>query len=306
MKIWKRITAFFLTAVLLMGTGCQSENSTVDAPYKIFYVNTQGTALEERAYQGNVNKVKDTIKDMLEALKTQEGIELQPAIPDNVKLENYRLEDGKLELFFSQEYRQMDVVREVLCRAAVVRTLTQITGVNQVMFYVDNSPLTNREGSPYGYMQASDFVQNTGSSINFYEETSFELYFSKKTGDKLILENVTVQSNSSQSKESAAIECLIKGPKSEDALATIPKGTKLLNVSIKEGVCYLNFNEGLKNSISGVTPEVVIYSIVNTVVDCGNVGLVQIAINGESNLMFQESIKLGEPLKRNLDIVEGK
>ena len=31
---------------------------------------------------------------------------------------------------------------------------------------------------------------------------------------------------------------------------------------------------------------------------------VQIAINGDSNALFQESIKLNEPLSRNLDIVE--
>ena len=32
--------------------------------------------------------------------------------------------------------------------------------------------------------------------------------------------------------------------------------------------------------------------------------MVQIAINGESDLTFQESVYLGEPLSRNLDIVK--
>ena len=53
-------------------------------------------------------------------------------------------------------------------------------------------------------------------------------------------------------------------------------------------------------------PETVIYSIVNSVTECSSVSRVQIAINGDSNVMFQESIKLSEPLSRNLDIVEEK
>ena len=56
--------------------------------------------------------------------------------------------------------------------------------------------------------------------------------------------------------------------------------------------------------MSGVTPEVVIYSIVNSVIESGAVNKVQISINGDSNIMYQESISLSEPLSRNLDLLE--
>ena len=62
----------------------------------------------------------------------------------------------------------MDTVREVLCRAALVRSLTQIDGVDLVMICVDGTPLTNKKGNTYGYQQAEDFVQNTGSSIKLF------------------------------------------------------------------------------------------------------------------------------------------
>lgn len=79
-----------------------------------------------------------------------------------------------------------------------------------------------------------------------------------------------------------------------------------MGVSIKDGVCYLNFDEGLKNMMPGVNPEIIIYSIVNSVIENGQVSRVQISINGESNVMFQESVELVEPLRSNLDIVEEK
>lgn len=306
MKINIRVLALFLTVILFVGTGCQKRKPVNDTGYHIFYVNTQGTALLEQPFEGSVGTTEEMIAGMLKELKSQDDLELQPAIPTNVEIESYVCTNGKLDVHFSVEYGQMTPVQEVLCRAAVVRTLTQISGVNQVMFYIEDHPLTNREGESYGYMQANDFVQNTGSSINSYEVTSFEIYFADESGEKLIKDEVKIRSSSNQMRESVAIENLIKGPKCEGAIATIPEGTELLSSSIKDGICYLNFNEGLNKSIPGVTPEVVVYSIVNTVVECGNAGLVQIAINGESNITFQESVKLGEPLSRNLDIVEGK
>ena len=93
-------------------------------------------------------------------------------------------------------------------------------------------------------------------------------------------------------------------PSNNRLLATIPKGTKLLGVSIKDHICYLNFDEGLRNIAPGVSPETVIYSIVNSVIDGGNVSEVQISINGDSSIVYQESIKLDEPLSRNQEMIK--
>ena len=199
----------------------------------------------------------------------------------------------------------MDTVREVLCRAALVRSLTQISGVDLVAIYVDDKPLANKEGIAYGYQQSEDFVQNTGSSINYYQKTDFPMYFADASGKKLVQQVVSIRYNSNQPKEKVIVERLMKGPSGGKELATIPNGTKLLGVSIKDRICYLNFDEGIKNITPGVSPEAVIYSIVNSVIEGGNVSEVQISINGDSNIVFQESVKLDEPLSRNLDIVEG-
>lgn len=301
----KRITMMLLLmSIMILGAGCKKEEA--ESEYKVLFVNSQGTALVGQNYHGESENTEQIIEGMLEELQHSDNMELQPAIPVEVTVEKYECKSGKLDIHFSSEYKKMQTVREVLCRAAVVRTLTQIAGVNQVMFYIEDVALTDKEGIPYGYMQANDFVQNTGSSINSYEVTDFVLYYAGKSGDKLVKDNVSIRCSSNQTRESVVIESLIKGPSCDEAIVTIPKGTELLSTSIKDGICYLNFNEGLNNSIAGVTPEMVIYSIVNTVVECGNAGLVQIAINGESNITFQESIKLGEPLSMNLDIMEGK
>lgn len=149
----------------------------------------------------------------------------------------------------------MDTVREVLCRAALVRSLTQIDGVDLVMICVDGTPLTDKKGNTYGYQQAEDFVQNTGSSINSFQEMKLTLYYADSSGEKLQKEEDTVRYNSNESKERVVVEQLMRGPSNNRLLATIPKGTKLLGVSIKDHICYLNFDEGLRNIAPGVSPR---------------------------------------------------
>ena len=46
-----------------------------------------------------------------------------------------------------------------------------------------------------------------------------------------------------------------------------------------------------------------IYSVVNSLVELNNVNKVQITINGETNIMFRESVSLSTVFERNLNIV---
>ena len=50
--------------------------------------------------------------------------------------------------------------------------------------------------------------------------------------------------NSNISLEKLIVEQLIAGPPFEGAYPTIPSETKLLNISIKDNICYVNLDEG--------------------------------------------------------------
>ena len=279
MKKIYQIISILLAVCLLTGiVGCSKKEQKADAKYTIYQINQSGTALVPKDYDGTGKSVDEEVKGMLSALqKCDDEVKAQATLPKKVKLERYTLEDEKLILYYNAAYGKMDTVREVLCRAALVRSLTQIDGVDLVMICVDGMPLTDKKGNTYGYQQAEDFVQNTEDTVRY---------------------------NSNESKERVVVEQLMRGPSNNRLLATIPKGTKLLGVSIKDHICYLNFDEGLRNIATGVSPETVIYSIVNSVIDGGNVSEVQISINGDSSIVYQESIKLDEPLSRNQEMIK--
>jgi len=84
-------------------------------------------------------------------------------------------------------------------------------------------------------------------------------------------------------------------------LATIPGGTNLISVTVKDKICYVNFD---KNFLTGdllANPYVSIYSLVNSLTGLSNISKVQIMVDGDSNVKFREIIPLNSPFERNLD-----
>ena len=79
--------------------------------------------------------------------------------------------------------------------------------------------------------------------------------------------------------------------------------TKILSVSVRDGVCYVNLDDSFLNQVYDVSPEVTIYAITNALVELPNVNKVQISVGGETNINYRESMNLSTVYERNLDLV---
>ena len=79
----------------------------------------------------------------------------------------------------------------------------------------------------------------------------------------------------------------------EGGYPTLPSDVKLLNVSVSENVCYVNFDSNLL---------IPIYSIVNSLCAISSVNKVQLTVNGSSDVMFRDVISLNTLFERNLDL----
>ena len=129
-----------------------------------------------------------------------------------------------------------------------------------------------------------------------------------KIGDGLVVVERKLLYNTNISMEKLIVEQLLKGIDGEEnrnmAKASLPANTKLLNLYVKDGVCYVNFDENLLDQSVSVDEEIIIYSLVNSLTEIPTITKVQVSINGDSNRVFKENINLNTMFERNLEYVK--
>ena len=294
-----------LLAIPLLMAGCRKQQQVDESGYQIWYINQDETCLKYENKELQSKNEEGLLREMMEVMReTPTDDELKPVIPEDVELLDFDFEHNQLYLDFSPEYKKMPKVYEVLCRAAIVRTLGQIDGVEYVDFQVNGEPLPDLEGKEIGLMNEDQFIENAGEEINAYKTADLTLYFSNKAGDKLVEQRVAMEYNSNISLEKLIVEQLIAGPPFEGAYPTIPSETKLLNISIKDNICYVNLDEGFLGTGYNVIESIPVYSIVNSLIENTDAQKVQISINGETNRMFRESINFDTIFEKNEGLIE--
>lgn len=303
----KRILVGMLLLLLAAGMGCTRRGNTKDG-YVIYYVNKEGTKTVSVPYEPDTPvesmSPQEMIEDMLGKLgENPESLEYKRPLAGEIQLMSYKLEGGQLQLTFSSDYSQMDNVTEVLCRASYVRTLMQVKGVEYISFYVGDTPLLDAKGNSVGVMTAESFIENPGEQINSIQTAKITLYFANGNGDGLVPEIQECHYNSNISMEKLVMERLLAGPLGNEGKATIPAGTKLVSVSVLDGVCFVNLDNGFLNQNYDIEEGVVIYSIVNSLAELPNVNKVQLSVNGDTSLTYRESFSFGTVYERNLDYV---
>lgn len=295
-----------LIFLLLLGTvmAC-GEKKQKTSDYYIYYLDKDKTKIVAEGFEPKASDTQGMIKEMLKALsKNTNSPDYQTAIPQEVQVNEWKLENAQLYLYFNNSYSEMDNVAEVLCRAAVVRTLTQIKGVDCISFYIGDSPLIDVNGAPVGLMTAESFVENPGEQINAILSSEITLYFANKDGTKLVPEVQEVHYSSNISMEKLIMEHLLKEPENKELRSAVPQETKLVSVSVLDGVCFVNLDEGFLNQNYEIAEPIVIYSIVDSLVELPNINKVQIAVNGDSDIIYRDKYDLSVIYARNLDYLD--
>ena len=299
----KRLYAILLSLFSIFLIACSSGKEGKEIT--IYYVNSDENALVQEEYKLIAETKEEQIMELMSVLMDADhNVNYHSAIPEGVVAEQFRAKDRQLDLIFSEEYLEIPKAREVLLRAAVVQTLVQLPEISYVSFYIGEEPLTTLSGKVIGLMSAEDFVHNTGSVLKTYQTTDLQLYFSNADGTALSVEKRSeIHYGSNTSIEKLVVEQLMKGTSAEKRRSTIPNGAKLLGVSVKEGVCYVNFDSSFLGEGYNQTPEVTIYSIVNSIIANGNATKVQILVDGSSDVKFMNSFDLNQVLEWNTNII---
>lgn len=283
--------------MILLSAGCSKRAGVQAGSDYIYCLNGERTGLERVGYEIEPDETQNMVDAVLEELaKPPKDIYYSPAIPKNVTVQETTIKYAVVTVDFDKAYKEISPLEEKLVRAAVVQSLLQIPEINGVMFTVDGESLRDAEGYKIGIMNENDFVQNEGGALSSYEETTLTLYFTDETGETLVEQNVKVKYNSNISREKIIVEKLMNGPKKGSAYPTINSEATLLSVTVKDDICYVNFDGEFLNGANEAKPEITIYSIVNSLTAGTSAEKVQITVNGEKNVKYKETVDLSQPL----------
>ncbi len=303
MKIRKFLIV--LPIVLLMLSGCMGKQKESDSDYHIEYLNKDKTGIVKVDYEPSATDTDRMIEEFLEMLAADpESLDYRKTIPADINVTSYSVDGVLLTLNFSAAYQNLPTSEEVLRRAAIVRTMIQIPGIDCVAFLVGDSPLTDTSGNVVGAMTQESFIENPGEQINSIQNATLTLYFANEDGSGLVKETRDVYYSSNISMEKLIMEQLLEGPTISGAQSAIPSGTNLVNISVVDGVCYVSLDETFRNQNYEISEAVVIYSIVDSLSELPTINKVQISVNGDTSGTYRDSFELDRMYDRNLDYVE--
>ena len=291
---------------LVLGTvafsGCGKKET--ESKYKIYYVNEeQGEVLAE-SFVPSEETTQTMLEEMTEKLnkKNAEGHTL---LPENIEIQSCVDDDGMIRVDFNQEYHDLNPVDEVLLRASIVKDYVQIPNIYLVTITAEGTPIVDSQGQEIGAMSLDSFLENTGKEIMAYQYKELNLYFTNEEGNQLIPEARQVYYNGNTPIEKVIVEQLLRGPGESGHYATLPSDTRIVGVSVADGIAYVNLGKQFVDEALSVDAQIPIYSIVNSLIDAGNVSQVQISINGDTSLLFKDKVDMKQLFQVNHELEKG-
>ena len=297
----KKFRMFIISMfVLILCCGCQRNVAYQGKGNIILYqVAEDGSHLESAEYemQGENKDNVVLIQELLDCFKKRADIR------------DFQLKEKQLTIYFLSSYYNQDKIDEVLLRASIVKTLCQLDGVEYVEFYVEEEPLTI-DGENVGIMSKLSFLDSVGGE-GYTQEKYVTLYFSSNEGTEMREISTKLTHDMTVPLARLLVEQLLKGPdeisdaNTSEVRDTIPSGTKLNSLTIRDHVCYVDFSREFMNMQADVKGVVVVYSIVNTLCELSDVSKVQFTIDGEQQETYGDVKDFAGSFERNLDMVQG-
>lgn len=305
-----KLIAIVMTALLITSlfTACGRRKADNGNVYKVFYPDKDYASIvseERRVVSENSAVMLDSLMEILKETPA-DGKGNAPITSDIIPL-SYSYENQKAVINFPKAYKELDRTREILIRASVVETLTQLDEVRMVSFLVEGRELRDSDGDLIGDMTADSFINNTGVELNSYARTNVTLYFTDIDGKSLKRYDEDVVYNTNMAMEKLAVETLIGGPfnvNEQNAFPTLSPDTKLLSVTVKDRIAYANFDSSVREEPYNVTEETALYSIVDTLTALPGIDQVQVSVEGSTEGVFMDHMRLDELYERNDEIIK--
>ncbi len=205
----------------------------------------------------------------------------KPAIPTGVIVNSIVLDGVEETVDMGAGYRQLDDTEEILLRAAVVKSLVQIDGVDSVRFTINGDSLLGSDDNPIGAMTKDTFILEEEADTLFGSEENVTLYYADEEGDSLVEYKTLLTTENNMPMETRVLLELMEAPEDLDVQSPLPSNLTINQTQIHNGVCYVDLSKDIENVLPGVEEKVMVYAMVNSITALGNATSVQFTVDGK-------------------------
>lgn len=274
-----------------------------------FFVNTDRTDVYGVPFDvADTEDIPTIVSDVIEYMAEEEGTaEYKCPIPSGITyLENsYDSVQNSVRVSFNVVYDSVNKENLLFFKTCVAWTVLQLEGVDTVSIALID--LANKDPETATVVETFDkdsFTMNFGDRNGYKQTDTIILYFADDSGQALRAYEQTVEISNTTSLSRLVIESLANGPEKEGYQPTISEDVTIKNISVNDGICYVDLSEEFYDTANPLRNELIVYSVVNSLVDLPTVTKVQFLKNGEKVAFFRQTMPFDAIFERNLDLIQ--
>ncbi len=282
----KRLVILTLALLLLAGCAPSPEESSAD-DYTLYLAaqledSNGGDAIRERSFRvensGTMPTAELAETLILGLLDASEDLELRSPFPSGTSLQKLSVAGGRALVDFSAPYARLSGIDLSIADACLTLTLTQLDGIYAVHITANGRELPYRRTQ---LLTAADALLSSGEDV--IRPINVSLWFLDSSEDALRAQQQTIALYEGQSRVSAVVDALKRGPAGDDTLQPLlPVSFAILSTRTEGGSCYVNLSNYVVQSIEEPLRAQAMESLSRSILSLSGVEEVQYMVDGES------------------------
>ncbi len=279
------VSLILIIAAVTAGILVVNNRNTQTAEITLYYLNKDGTSFEAVRSGVHFKEAAELPAKAANLLISESGVKYSAIAQSGTELNSIKyVNETDVEVDFSSEFVTEDASRNVLAAYAVIKTLTELDGIERVKVTADGEAITALDGTTLDFM--------SGGEINSSGELGSGAFFSTiyypTTESGYLAAECEIRTTGSETSEQYVLRRLLNDDPPKGAYSPTKGGGSLISVTTTDGICYVNFTEDFytKNKSDTESEHILLYSIVKTLTELDGVDAVQFLSDGKKIQSF--------------------
>lgn len=277
----KRILCLILCICLFLGiAGCK--DTSYQDPANFYYRQSHINYDSEDGMIGAEIHDLTSLRDDPDALFTAyfsgpESSSLETPFPRDTRVVSWSVKSNALELVMNEAFAALSGVELSIACACISQTFLEIFSVRQVVIRAEDSTL---DGNNAITMTADNLLLKDDVVDRLYP--TLTLYYMDESARYLIGQDISVDLAGETEIIAFLINQLSTKPEDSTLSPAIPAGAALLNTTVNDGVCVLNFSKEFEtNSFDNTAAQrLTLLAIANTLTQLDDIRYVEFSVEG--------------------------